>query len=64
MDKMLLKDTLELISEREPALYSRLFLMEKYPEWRPVEVLLPHNSYILGTAEKMERVIYVLVSSS
>ena len=37
VDDILLKDTLNIISDREPAFYSRLFLMEKACSgWKPI----------------------------
>ena len=63
MDDVLLKDALELISNREPAFYSRLFLVKKASGgWKHMMDLLPLSTFMALKNFKIETVISVLAS--
>ena len=52
---------LEMVSDREPVLYSRLFLVEKaYRGWRLVIDPSPLSSYVMQTKFCMEIIVFVL----
>ena len=55
MDDVLLKDALELISNREPAFYSRLFLVKKASGgWKHMMDLLPLSTFMALKNFKIE----------
>ena len=60
---MLVKGTPEIISDREPAFYRRLFLVEKVSiERRPVIDLSPLSSYVKISKFTLETVASILAS--
>ena len=63
MAKILEKGMVEIIQDRVPGFYSRLFLVEKVSgSWRPVLGLLPSNTNMILSKFRMEMLASVLAS--
>ena len=61
---MLLKDFLEIVSDREPAFYRWLFLVGRVSRgWRPVNSLASLNVHVMQISLNLERDVIVLGNS-